>query len=777
MVPFGSNSFFDVLIIFKVSIHNSYYRLESRLNILSKKVCVSLKADAFNAFFQEEGRSVLPYVADLEQAPEGPEFAAEEGCSFKRVASCFSDLCSDPHPQVSWASHKTLLRYLRSVAEASLQSQRSNLEHLLQYLLALQRAGGLRLVLLVNKCSFDETPLKLNVSFEKEKGLETSRVLAIESSWGILVKDLVCGSDSAAAYTFYHGHCSPQLKAGDRETGEVYAVALEKCLPRLQHVEKSFDLSVFVAETDEAGANGRALRQLAGVYPDSSLLHIHCLLHKLHSCAAKTFDLFKPELKGISRTLLVLQQPGVFSKLKSVYREDIAQNLEYVEVDELTPLPPAAVAFRETVLRFLKPSRRRPGVLLCVTAEKLFNADWRQAGRFIHRCKRGSGCCSGRDDAVKKMQRWINKLMSGLGNRILNRGNWLAWQECLPLLGVLLAMHMRLPALLVNTLQKAKLVMSRAAALGPVADNMAASSDAFAVEVSLELSTATCVDNSDKIALLRFEQAQHRREAVAWLTQADGIDPLGSVLKLRVACDGEIDMMAQMVAGTCAAAQVQRLKPDHTSQEVQSKQFFVLDVVSGDYVRQMCRTQLEHLNNADIWATLPHTEAEVGTVWRLVLRPAATAFQLVEQMISRFPLRVFRLLLEGAAEEASRLLEARACTLDDFSLQFRNTFGTIEAMTSECARQVLSSVLSMSSAHTFSTEVLHSVNARRCRTRVHTHTPWISQPLLCSIVPLRARPCCKRFYLWQRPAILIMMSQLPRTLLSFAFLSFLSACP
>eukprot|EP00971_Amphidinium_carterae_P351674 6492225-Amphidinium_carterae.1 len=164
-----------------------------------------------------------PHIVEQREAEEEeePDEAADAPvCIFGRVVHEFTMLSKAAHPEVPWASHKTLVKYLGSVAEASLRAQDVNLQNLLKYIDALQGAGALTGVLLLAHVSFDETPLKLSVSFDHNRSVEISRIIAVETSWSMLVHDRQhVPSDAAAAYTLYTGHCSAQLKASDRETG------------------------------------------------------------------------------------------------------------------------------------------------------------------------------------------------------------------------------------------------------------------------------------------------------------------------------------------------------------------------------------------------------------------------------------------------------------------------------------------------------------------------------------------------------------------------------
>ena len=90
----------------------------------------------------------------------------------------------------------------------------------------------------------------------------------------------------------------------------------------------------------------------------------------------------------------------------------------------------------------------------------------------------------------------------------------------------------------------------------------------------------------------------------------------------------------------------------------------------------------------------------------------------------RYPLKLVH-LLESAwqREEAiAQLLTAPACTLDPFSLHFRNQYPSAAAISGARAQAELTIMLSCISATTYGTERLHSKNLRQKRSRTMTHT-------------------------------------------------------
>ena len=680
----------------------------------------------------------LPVEGD-EDEDARPE-SDQELTIWQKVKNDFAVLCLDPHPQVAYTARPVLMRYLAAIAEGSLRGQHKNLEDVLRYVHSLHTAQAVKACCFFQKMAFDETPLKLKVSFGMDHTLETGRIVAVQSEWGMLIQDLtmIAHEDPSASYVFLRGHSCPQLKASDRETGESYACVLQACLKAPEPaLLKMFGSRVLVAESDEAGANTRAMRMFSPQYDDVVTLHLYCLLHKIHNVASKTFSLVTSDLRGVARTLLVLHQPGVLHKMKKALSEEIAKQFEYEPVDVLRPMSDEAEAYRSNVLKYFKPKRgRRPAVIVEVLAKRIFNGDWRHVGKVIHRCAPDSCGCKSREDALQKAQRWGCRLISALGVRLLNRGNWLAWHECLNLLGVLLGMHKLLPTIFSQAISKTADRRGGAAAdIGNLEHDI--SLDEVVGGVG---DVGGPVDMDERVQLLRFEQAQHRKDAMSWLFSADGQDPYGVVFKLRVALSGEIKMMADVVELCSVRSKIQQVRSHMVNDMANdsSNSFAMVSLAKGNECRVVLETALTDLTNAALWWHLPHTELEVGSIFRMLLRPAAATFQLVQQQLERYPTRLFRLLGEERRQEAEHVFQVRTCVLDDFSLHFREQYPTPAAILGQEARQTLAAAASMCTGNTFATEVLHSKNARRSRSRHQTHAmtlPTLAYQHLSSSAP------------------------------------------
>ena len=117
-------------------------------------------------------------------------------------------------------------------------------------------------------------------------------------------------------------------------------------------------------------------------------------------------------------------------------------------------------------------------------------------------------------------------------------------------------------------------------------------------------------------------------------------------------------------------------------------------------------------------------------IWRTNLRLAACLRALVRVRVKAPPYHLSCLLADGSIEvqlqKAEAVLATPRCMHDAFTQDFCQTFPTPAAMTSEPARQILFAVEMLIATNTYSTERLHSRNARASQRRVQTHSADIA---------------------------------------------------
>ena len=128
---------------------------------------------------------------------------------------------------------------------------------------------------------------------------------------------------------------------------------------------------------------------------------------------------------------------------------------------------------------------------------------------------------------------------------------------------------------------------------------------------------------------------------------------------------------------------------------------------------------------------MPATEALRSSTLRLMARPAAVWFELVELRVVGYPYRCFDLLQAHAvADEARHLLDCSPCLLDPLSSMIREQYPSEENLESAECQQILHVLASMAQVTTYQGERLHSSNQRRSK-RVHVHPMQLHDVALC----------------------------------------------
>ena len=135
-----------------------------------------------------------------------------------------------------------------------------------------------------------------------------------------------------------------------------------------------------------------------------------------------------------------------------------------------------------------------------------------------------------------------------------------------------------------------------------------------------------------------------------------------------------------------------------------------------------------NLLDAEHWFRDEQTEADLSKLFSVAMRPAAVIHQLLCVRCAGFPFRLFGLLLPELRNPdfAQSLLSAPACMLDDMSRQLLQQYDSSDSLCSSMdLHQTLAALALSIQSTTFSTERLHSGNARRARGRTHTNLPPI----------------------------------------------------
>ena len=147
------------------------------------------------------------------------------------------------------------------------------------------------------------------------------------------------------------------------------------------------------------------------------------------------------------------------------------------------------------------------------------------------------------------------------------------------------------------------------------------------------------------------------------------------------------------------------------------------------------------------WETLPHTESMATNILRFSMRVIAATHHYLRVFFQGYPYRLVQLLRrpddanEDLHERCLCFLSAPVCVLDSFSRTFREHHSSVDSIASEDGQQALHLLMKQLDLSTYSTERLHSKNARRVHARVWTHELHLHQASVasCEGIPLFAR--------------------------------------
>ena len=155
------------------------------------------------------------------------------------------------------------------------------------------------------------------------------------------------------------------------------------------------------------------------------------------------------------------------------------------------------------------------------------------------------------------------------------------------------------------------------------------------------------------------------------------------------------------------------------------RSYQVSEAHGGDSENRFCEEISKLSFDGREWRILESkTEEDNMKAFRLLSRSGAASYYLLKTRHRWYPYLTFRILIDD--DKAEQFKTAPACTLDEFSLGFRQHYG-VDNITGECARAELIALLANLETDTASTEREHSTNERRNQFRVMTHDQTLPQ--------------------------------------------------
>ena len=178
--------------------------------------------------------------------------------------------------------------------------------------------------------------------------------------------------------------------------------------------------------------------------------------------------------------------------------------------------------------------------------------------------------------------------------------------------------------------------------------------------------------------------------------------------------------------------QYQTLHLSHLALHEGDRKFRMQCVQSGDLQRQLFKDSVARLLHRPHWREFPHVEHMASDTFRVSLRTIGAAHAMMWKF-EGYPYKLIELLCNDEEEldvNILCLMSAPLCCLDRFTVSFRASFPTHQALRSQEARAMLRALFLCFDGSIFSTERLHSANARRVAARTWTHQLRLSQAAL-----------------------------------------------
>ena len=608
------------------------------------------------------------------------------------------------------AAQSTFLRRAHAAAELTTRREIAQLQAIIQYVKQHHSAGELEPIMWLQHRLYDETPLPLRVFFDDTAEVQRAKLWVVQRSAGCLLKvrrhqDRGQHVEGPEDFLFLNIPQTSCVRATQNVVGETVKAMLDSCEPGPCSLPEA-RLRVRLAETDEGGNNGRAEALTLLAQPEFCHLWGLCLAHKLHIAAKKTWALAPLDLivTGLKSACLVFRAGGAWKSMRDAVPQLVEDELQFLDNVAVSP---QAVAHKERLLTCFLPSDKQPhrrSVILLLT--ETLNHDWR-AESLSHSCR---GCCRDRQHACEKLSACLRRTLTALRPTMFCQDNWQEWGATLPIFAFGCAMHQWLPKLYWRAFgchghPQHPLPHpddDEAQELGAGHDD-----EAYAAEPGL-----------DKQAWERERLAKAQRKASAFFAESY----LADIYLMQVALQPEQQLMAEALHQGSVAAELQGMQAQET---LGWRCYKAQGWHEGIALQRFFNASFENVCSQAPWESLLDTEECWTKIFKVGLRPAATVWLLVHLRTQTMPYSLFGLLSRVSREElenlADQLHRTPTCMRDSFGKKFLALFPERDALLSETAKQILSSLATCMATNTYSVERQHAGNARRARCRVHTH--------------------------------------------------------
>ena len=281
-------------------------------------------------------------------------------------------------------------------------------------------------------------------------GSETSsnyaKVLQIEMFLGVLLQNR---GGNHQVWTF--GQVPTCLYALESTTGRITYHALKDAIEAVgsyKNMSEKFPINIRHTCSDRYSANTVAERFLSGFYPDSTLCHLWCDVHRLYSVVKGSVSIAEKDVSGCLAFALGFGEPGTVPKMRTALAKILLRRLSVVHGDR----PDGEVSqYRKAVfdmflpLEKVSPSRRKLNRKRRFVLSYFLNGPyWEEA--ISHFCP--FGCCSSAESSLKGVVVFASWALIPFRCPVYPRSRWTRADEAFDFVGLLCSVHNLLPALI-----------------------------------------------------------------------------------------------------------------------------------------------------------------------------------------------------------------------------------------------------------------------------------------------------------------------------------------
>eukprot|EP00971_Amphidinium_carterae_P293578 5828643-Amphidinium_carterae.2 len=617
-------------------------------------------------------------------------------------------------------SRKTWSRYVHACAGASVKYQQLLVDDLFEYL----SNSSLKPLAWIQHVLYDETKMVLRTTYDtsmiQPPVVEICKTFVVESEWAVLVR---CPEDySTCQYMLLRGGFAPAVRVCNTKSSEGIRKVLESCPQAPRHVADLCKYFFRLVETDSDPANLKHEWYLQRDSAPMQTLHLPCTAHHLHRAAEHTWSLTPSLITGIVQVCMVMGEAQAMHKFEHALHEYVFTPGRVKRVLAGLALPQEANAYRRMLLELFLPPRTQPmrrakvqAVFECILNGNLL------APSLEHYCS-GPLCCSSMEHCQQRVFDTLRAMFYALRPGYFARNDWNAWHAPLRFFGLGYGAHKLLPFVFAKAFgsddkNNANIEMHDAAQEAG-GEQPAASTATATTTIEHDGDVAPDLRHQDAKVLSPQQKSKMKNDALEFMDSNWWAD----FLFLRTSTEAEITFMMKLLKSGSLSERSSCLCKEMGS-ETGSHPLIELSV--GTWSLEALQFSYRTCTDREVWACahIAETEAMRSKIMSVNMRTAACVWEGIHRKTSSYPLRLFSLLFDRSMGNARTILECPRCMQDTFTVSILQEFTTPEALLSDDLQQMLSAMAALALGCTFSTERLHSKNARRARTRVHVKRP------------------------------------------------------